>query len=86
MGKGRRRYERLRRESSEVDEEQNHIKNSAITLGGEKGRRRSNQGVELWKKMEGSSPKLGHPFKTFIATYEAIMLYFAHKLVMPQQW
>lgn len=86
MGMGRRKYERLRSENveEEVDqEEKNKNNNQTITLGGGGGRR-SNL-VELWRKMEGKA-KLGLPFKRFIATYEAMMLCFAHKFVLPQQW
>lgn len=79
---GRRRYERLRSENNgELVDEQNNTKNPTIILG---GGRRSNL-VELWKKMEGKA-KLGLPFGSFIATYEAMMLCFAHKFVLPQQW
>uniref|UniRef100_A0A9I9E790 Uncharacterized protein n=1 Tax=Cucumis melo TaxID=3656 RepID=A0A9I9E790_CUCME len=91
MGRSRRSsYERLRSENYNigelVDHEQDKIKNNptTITLGGR--RRSSNNLVELWKKMEGKA-KLGRlPLKRFIATYEAMMLCFAHKFVFPQQW
>lgn len=87
MGRRRSSYERLRSENiGELVDEQSKMKiktNPTIILGGR--RRSSNNLVELWKKMEGKA-KLGLPLKRFIATYEAMMLCFAHKFVFPQQW
>lgn len=86
MGRIKRSYERLRSENAEEegeeyddDDEQKKKKNNP--------RRSIKVAVaELWKKMDEGKPKLGLPFKSFIATYETMMLCFAHNLVLSQQW